>query len=93
MVGEESLELDDQRSAIFHHIVARFLFLCKRARPDIQLEVGFLSTRVRNATEKDRKKLRRLIQNLRGYSTLGLTQEADDSHIVKWRGRSLSTKT
>lgn len=83
-LDESSPRLDDARATQFHHIVAKSLFLCKRARPDLQLTVGFLSTRVRNSTEDDWRKLRRMIQYLRGSSTLALTLEADGSHIVKW---------
>lgn len=33
--------------SVFHHLVANSLFLCKRARPDLQLTVGFLCGRVK----------------------------------------------
>lgn len=65
-------------------MVAKSLFLRKRARPDLQLTGGFLSTRVRSPTEEDWKKLRRMVQYLRDTSTLGLTLEADNTHVVKW---------
>ena len=38
--------LDEPTSDFFHHNVAKLLFLCKRARPDIQTAVAFLCTRV-----------------------------------------------
>lgn len=60
----ESDTLDETRAMRFHHIVAKALFVCKRARPDIQLTVGYLSTRVRAPSEDDWRKLRRLIQYL-----------------------------
>ena len=41
------------------------LFLCKRARPDIQTAVAFLTTRVKGPDEDDWKKLRRCIKYLR----------------------------
>lgn len=69
---------------MFHHVVAKAVFLSKRARPDIQLAVGFLSTRVKSPDEHDWKKLRRMVQYLRGTTELALTLEADNSHIVKW---------
>lgn len=67
-----------------HHRVARLLFLCKRARPDLQVAVAFLSTRVKSPDCDDWKKLKRAIQYLRSMRTLLLTLEAEDSHIVKW---------
>jgi hypothetical protein len=50
--------LDDERAIMFHHNVAKLLSLCKRARPDIQTAVAFLSTRVKGPDEDDYKKLR-----------------------------------
>lgn len=84
VVSDEAPNLDKDQAAKFHHIVAKALFLCKRSRPDIQLAVGFLCTRVREPDEDDWKKLRRVIQYLRGSSRLCLTLEADKSHIIKW---------
>ena len=81
---ENATKLEEERAQIFHHLVARALFLCKRARPDIQLAVGFLTTRVRSPDEHDWKKLRRMIQYLRSTTDLPLTLEADDGQVVKW---------
>jgi hypothetical protein len=39
-----------------HTIIDKALFACKRARPDIQLAIAFLSTRVRELNEDDWKK-------------------------------------
>lgn len=83
-IDDNSKALDEQHASRFHHMVAKALFLCKRARPDIQLTVGFLSTRVRAPTEEDWRKLKRLVQYLRGSAQLGLTLEADGGHVVKW---------
>lgn len=82
--SDKSESLCEARAAKFHHIVAKALFVCKRARPDIQLTVGFLSTRVRAPTETDWRKLKRLVQYLRGTSELGLVLEAEKGQIVKW---------
>jgi hypothetical protein len=38
--------LDEPTSVLFHHNVAKLLFLCKGARPNIQTAVAFLCTRV-----------------------------------------------
>jgi hypothetical protein len=68
----------------FHTLTAKLLFLSKRARPDLQQAVGFLTTRVKEPDEDDWKKLNRVIKYLRGTKNLNLTLEADDTHIVKW---------
>lgn len=83
-ISEACKTLDEGRAARFHHMVAKALFVCKRARPDIQLTVGFLSTRVRAPNEGDWRKIKRLVQYLRGTSEIGLTLEADSGQIVKW---------
>lgn len=81
---EGSTKLEKDRAAVFHHLVARSVFLCKRARPDIQLAVGFLTTRVKSPDQHDWKKLRRMLQYLRSTADLQLTLEADNSNVVKW---------
>jgi hypothetical protein len=49
--------LNEEQSMLFHHYTAKLLFLCKRARPDIQTAVAFLSTRVKGPDTDDYKKL------------------------------------
>ena len=51
---------------IFHYIVAKLLYVSKRARVDIDLTVSFLCTRVSKSTDEDWVKLRRLLQYLFG---------------------------
>jgi hypothetical protein len=63
---------------------AKLLFLCKRARPDIQTAVAFLCTRVKSPDVDDWKKLRRVMMYLRGTPDLPLTLEAGDMSILKW---------
>ena len=60
------------------------LYLCKRARPDMQTAIAFLCTRVKQPDVDDWKKLARAIRYLRGTKDLGLTLEADGSGIIKW---------
>ena len=54
----------------FHSTTARLLFAAKRARPDIQVAVAYLCTRVREPIRDGYMKLARMIQYL--YSTLYL---------------------
>jgi hypothetical protein len=76
--------LDDAGSELFHHMTAKLLFGCKRARPDIQTAVAFLTTRLKQADKDDYKKLGRVIKYLWGTPKLALTLEGDDARIVKW---------
>ena len=43
----ESPELNDKQSEVFHHIVAKLLFVSKRVRVDISPTIAFLCTRVK----------------------------------------------
>jgi len=63
-INDESEELDEGRSAIFHSVVAKLLHLSKRVRPDIEPTVAFLCTRVSKSTEQDWKKLGRVLRYL-----------------------------
>jgi hypothetical protein len=83
-INHKSKKLDDERKSIFHTITAKGIFLVKRARPDIQPAIAYLSTRVQNPNEEDWKKLKRVIKFLNGTKNDVLTLEADDTHIVKW---------
>jgi hypothetical protein len=76
--------LDEEDGNYFHTMTAKLLFLSKRARPDIQQAVAFLTTRVKKADTDDYKKLARVIKYLRAEPHLPLTLEADDTRIMKW---------
>jgi len=56
-VNPDTVALSTSESHMFHHYVAKLLFLCKHARPDIQTAVAFLSTRVKAPDQDDLKKL------------------------------------
>jgi hypothetical protein len=61
------------------------MFLCKRARPDIDQAIAFLSSRrVRDANEGDWKKLLRVLSFLKGTIDNVLTLEADDINTLRW---------
>jgi hypothetical protein len=83
-VNDDAEKLNTELSDFFHHNVAKLLFLCKRARPDIQTAVAFLCTRVKEPDVDDYKKLGRTMMYLRGTAKMPLTLEADGCNIVKW---------
>jgi hypothetical protein len=83
-VSDKPELLDTATAELFHHHTAKLLFLSRRARPNIQTAVAFLTRRVKAPDKDDYKKLRRTIQYLRGSIDLVLTLEADDVHVVKW---------
>jgi hypothetical protein len=83
-VNEDAVKLDEESAPLYHHKVAKLLFLCKRARPDVQTAVAFMTTRVQQPDVDDYKKLRRPMQYLHSTVDMPLTLEADNAHIVKW---------
>ena len=82
----ESPKLSRENAEIFHNIVAKGLFVAKRARPDIMVTIAFLCTRVREPTDDDWTKLIRLLRYLNGTSEFFLTLSADNTNIIRWYG-------
>jgi len=58
--------VERERKEAFHTTVAKGLFLCKRARPDIQPTIAVLNTRVKEPNESDWTKLIRMMEYLNG---------------------------
>jgi hypothetical protein len=50
-VQKDAPKLKEERRSIFHTYVMKAMFLCKRARPDIDQGITFLSSRVKEANE------------------------------------------
>ena len=61
VIDEHSPLLPENERKRFHTLVAKLLFLSKRARPEISTANGFLCTRVTKATAEDKRKLFRLL--------------------------------
>jgi hypothetical protein len=83
-VDEKSKPLDRAKAEEFHTIVAKGLFACKRARPDIHPAIAFLCTRVKKPTEEDWQKLMRLLKYLNGSRDDKLHLRADSVNVIKW---------
>jgi hypothetical protein len=77
-------KLETARAEIYHTTVAKGLFLCKRARPDIQPTIAVLCTRVKGPNEADWQKLLRLMKYLNGTKKLQLILSAGNLHCIKW---------
>ena len=78
-VDLDSPKLPIKDAELFHCHVARLLFESKRARPDIQVCVAFLCTRVKAPTEQDYKKLGKVISYLKETVHLPLVVGVDES--------------
>ena len=76
-------KIDDKWGTAFHHAVAQLVFVCPRARKDIQTAVSFLKTRVREPNEYDWVKLKRLLRYVRRNINLPLILRSDSLTIIK----------
>jgi hypothetical protein len=77
-------KLNQERADAYHMMVAKTLFLCKRARPDIQPTIiALLCMRVKRPNEANWAKLVRLMKYLNGTKELKLTLSADNLHCIK----------
>jgi hypothetical protein len=83
-VNDDGEKLGQEDADLFHQMTAKLLFLGKRARPDIQAAVAFLTTRVQEPDTDDYKKLARTIKYLRATPKLVLTLEAEGMAVTKW---------
>jgi hypothetical protein len=83
-VREDAKKLDEKQAQKFHNTVAKGLFLCKRARLDLQTTIAYLSTRVKEPDEDDWKKLMRMMRYLNKTKDLVRTMKADKMSVIKW---------
>ena len=80
----EGNPLEAQQAEEYHTFVAKGLFACKRARPDIHPTIAVLSTRVKQPNDDDWRKLHRLLKYINGTRKDKLILSADDLHVIKW---------
>jgi Reverse transcriptase (RNA-dependent DNA polymerase) len=83
-VDDKDKKLSKEKQEVFHTFVAKGLFLCKRARPDIQPAIAFLSTRVKAPGEQDWLKLVKMMNFLNGTKDDVLTLCSDDTFNIIW---------
>ena len=78
----DTKKLPEDKAQLFHHLVAKLLFLCRRTRQDIQTDVTFLCTRIKESDEDNYNKLIKVMQYIRGTRELTLTIEPSED--PKW---------
>ncbi len=83
-IDEDCEKLPEDMAADFHTLVAKTLYMTKRARPDTCLSVAFLSTRVGAPDRDDWEKLRHLVEYLRKDNTRPLVLGADNDRLLMW---------
>ena len=79
VVNKECEPLQDSDRERFHKVVAKSLYVSKRARPDIMTSISFLTKRVRKPNHDDWEKLEHMITYLVLTKKLPLILSADDS--------------
>ena len=80
----QSKKLEIKGAEIFHMTVAKGLYVCKRARPDIQPTIAVLCTRVKQPEESNWTKLIRMMKYLNCTRKMTLTITANNISIIKW---------
>jgi hypothetical protein len=91
-IDPKSPRLSPQRSALFHSMVAKLLYVGTRTRTDILLALSFLCSRVTCPTIQDSNKLQRLLAYLRDTITLPLCLGADSlNRFMTWVDASFAT--
>ena len=91
-VGDHLFKVDDscvklfkRDKIIFQRLVAKLIFLSKRAWPDIHLTIAFLTTRVRYPDEGDWKNLWRVLRYLDAtINSVKLHLNKNDLNVVHW---------
>ncbi len=83
-VDEDAMKLDHARAKAFHNIMAKGIYVPKRARPDISLSIAFLTTRVKGLDIDDWSKLCHLVEYLRSTRGLPLILAANSTGVLSW---------
>jgi hypothetical protein len=82
-VNDECSKLNEDDRKLLHSITAKLLFVSKRGRPDIQVPISFLTSRVTRADRDDWKKLKRLLEYLNDTIDMPLTLSIDNLSVIK----------
>lgn len=82
-VDHDSREQDNRKAEMFHHIVAKLLYVSKSAFLDNDLVISFLCKRVAQPTEHDWHKLTRLLNCINGTMEMTRITGADDLSKMK----------
>ena len=84
VVNEDCKKLSNEAAAAFHTIMAKALYVTKRARPDISMAIAFLTMRVKSPNIEDCKKSCHLMKYLRGDRDRPLILGADNEGMLMW---------
>ena len=83
-IAEDATKLYQANANLFHHFVAKILYLSERERPDIHLALYFLYTIVRGPDTDDYKKLERAMKYIKRTIGLPLILSIEKLGNIKW---------
>ena len=83
-IREDWKKLPEELARQFQRTTAQLLFLCKRAQPDVETLVSFLTTRVKEPDEDDWAKLKHRLMYLKGTLYMKRYMTADTLNIIIW---------
>jgi hypothetical protein len=84
VVNEDCEKLANVAAAAFHMVVAKTLYVTKRAGLDTSLAIAFLTTRVRAPDTDDWEKLSLLMEYLRGDQDCPLILSGEYDGVLMW---------
>jgi hypothetical protein len=84
VVNEDWKNLSNEAAAVFHTIMAKALYVTKRARPDISLAIAFLTMRVKSPNIEDLEKLCHLMEYLKSDRERPLILVTDNEGMLMW---------
>ncbi len=84
VVNENAEKFSEKGATAFHNLVAKTLYVSKRARLDVSTAIAFLTTRVRAPDVDDWRKLSHLMEYLRVDRLRPLILSADGSGVLMW---------
>ena len=83
-VNEDTKKLLPSKATAFHNIVAKALYLVKRARPDASVAIAFLTTWVRQPDVEDWRKLAHLVEYFRSTTEMPLILGESKTGVLNW---------
>ena len=82
---DDEQALNENGADTFHSVVQKLMYICKRARPDIEPALSYLSTKVSSPTVNNQEKLDRLLDFIRGTANDRQTIGADSlEEMITW---------
>ncbi len=84
LVNKDCEKVSEVASVAFHMVVAKTLYVTKRARPDTSLAIAFLTTSVRAPDTDDWEKLCHLMEYLWGDQDCPLILSGENDGVLMW---------